>query len=256
VGTETQSGKRSVTGGFAARIQGVSLWDLVQMECQARSRRVVRVACQDATGYLYFADGQIVHAQTRHAFGERAALEILQWNDGSFEACERAWPAAPTIRASHEALLLQAAKLRDEQARRAAASNLVTFPGRPETPARDDDEEVVEIETLEADDEGVPDMSMPMTDIASEFPVAIRLAPNGAVLKSKGASEDQAGAVAYAARLVELAGELLGAGRFVAMECAFKQGRCLLYTEANGDTVALRPRADANLGPLREKLGL
>jgi hypothetical protein len=211
------------------------------MECQARSRQVVRVASAGNVGYLYFADGQIFHAQTQHAIGEPAALDILQWSDGSFEPCERPWPPAPSIRASHEALLLQVAQLRDER----RGSNLVTFPGRDE--GKDLEDERSRAMTVTA-----------TTDLTGEFPVALRLSGNGAVVKNKGASEDMAGAVAYAARLVELVGELLGAGRFVAMECAFKegQGRCILYTESNGDTLALRPSTSANLAPLREKLGL
>ena len=54
------------SGGFRARLHA-NLWDLVQMECQARSRQVVRVASAGNVGYLYFADGQIFHAQTQHA---------------------------------------------------------------------------------------------------------------------------------------------------------------------------------------------
>jgi Domain of unknown function (DUF4388) len=248
VGSQTQGRTGSIPGGFQARLNGASLWDLVQMECQARTRRVVRLSSRDAVGYLYFSDGEIVHAQTQRAFGERAAVEILQWSDGSFDVCERAWPASPTIHTSHEALLLHVAKLRDEQ----AGSNLVTFPGRQETAGP---EPTVDLETLEIEDEGGLDMTM-TADVTHDFPVALRLSSSGAVLKNKGASEEEADAVAYAARLVELTGELLGAGRFVAMECAFKDGRFLLYTESNGDTVALRPRADANLTALRDKLGL
>jgi hypothetical protein len=225
------------------------------MECQARSRQVVRVTSAGNVGYLYFADGQIFHAQTQRAFGEPAALDILQWSDGSFEPCERPWPPAPSIRGSYEALLLQVAQLRDER----RASNLVTFPGRGEPPAPD---EVVDVDVIAEEDQ--PDdrsgaMSIATaTEFTGDFPVALRLSGSGAVVKNKGASEELADAVAYATRLVELVGDLLGAGRFVAMECSFKegQGRCILFTESNGDTLALRPAPTANLAPLREKLGL
>ena len=62
--------------------------------------------------------------------------------------------------------------------------------------------------------------------------------------------------VAYAHRLGQLAGELLGIEPFVAMECTFADGRFLIFDEANGDTVALRPRTETNLQPLRDRLGL
>ena len=113
-----------------------------------------------------------------------------------------------------------------------------------------------------------------------EFSMMMRLAPNGSVIRSKGAwghggggkggdggggrggdgetgsLEEQAGAVAYVQRLVELVGELLGLESFAAMEWVFHEGRCLVFAEPNGETVALRPRADSNLQPLRESLGL
>ena len=62
-------------------------------------------------------------------------------------------------------------------------------------------------------------------------------------------------ALAYANRLVQLVGELLGLDTFTAMECTFADARWLVYTE-NGDMVAIRPKPDANLGPLRQRLGL
>jgi hypothetical protein len=34
------------------------------------------------------------------------------------------------------------------------------------------------------------------------------------------------------------------------------EGRCIIFADVGGETVALRPRTDANLAPLREKLGL
>ena len=40
------------------------------------------------------------------------------------------------------------------------------------------------------------------------------------------------------------------------MECGFAGGRLLLFEEENGETVALRPRTENNLQPLRVKLGL
>ena len=50
--------------GFRAKLAGVSLWDLVQMECMAGSRLVVLVTGEGGIGYLYFDRGQIVHAVT------------------------------------------------------------------------------------------------------------------------------------------------------------------------------------------------
>lgn len=93
-------------------------------------------------------------------------------------------------------------------------------------------------------------------EVAGEFSVVMRLGPNGAILQSRGGSEELAQTVAYVERLLQLTGEMLGLGPFSALECAFVQGRCIIFAEGDGETVALRPRADANLGALRERLGL
>jgi len=84
----------------------------------------------------------------------------------------------------------------------------------------------------------------------------LRLGAGGSIIKNKGGTEEMAGVVAYAHRLGQLAGELLGLDPFVAMECSFSNGRFLIFDEENGDTVALRPRPETNLQPLRDRLGL
>ena len=238
--------------GFHARLAGVGLWDLVQMECLAGSRACVRVVGEGGVGYLYFARGHIVHAVTAHQVGEAAALDILSWTKGSFQPCDRPWPEAASIATSHEALILQAAKRRDE------GSNLVAFPGRG---AGEPDVEMVEIE-----EEGAADMRRPdereltpaaRTDAAGgDFSVMLRLSPRGEIMKNIGGSEQLAETAAYVRRLTELAGELMGIGSFAAFECTFAEGRLITFIESNGDAVVLRPRPEANLQALRERLGL
>jgi hypothetical protein len=261
--------------GFHAQLEGASLWDLVQMECLARSRLVVEVTGEGGVGYLYFDGGRVVHASTLLNRGQTAALEILGWTHGTFRASQRKWPAVPSIEMSHEALLLSAARLRDEQ----GASNLVAFPGRSvDSPA---DAALEHIELVEVDqdevtgvggapetrqEEGKMSVRNPNVDettllgqrgeSAAEFPVMLRLSSHGAVVSNKGGTEALAEATAYAHRLVQLTGELLGLEEFVALECVFASDRLVVFTENDGEVVALRPRAELNLQPLRERLGL
>lgn len=266
--------------GFRAKLAGVGLWDLVQMECLAGSHLVVLVTGEGGIGYLYFDHGQIVHAVTADHIGEAAALEILSWTNGSFQPCDRPWPETGTIATSYEALILQVAKRRDE------SSNLVAFPGRT-----DDEIEMFEIEEEGATDmrspndrelpaappargehpresvtlEGIPvppavmraESSAPTPHTpGGDFSVVLRLGAHGEVIKNSGGSEQLAETAAYVRRLTELAGELLGLEGFTAFECTFTQGRVLAFVESNGDTVLLRPRPEANLQALRERLGL
>ena len=253
--------------GFRAKLADVSLWDLVQMECLAGSHMVVLVTGEGGIGYLYFDRGHVIHAVTAERSGEEAALEILGWTNGSFQPCERPWPETRTVLTSHEALILQVAKRRDE------ASNLVAFPARNAAdaarPPSHDGEVLDDVELFELEEEGAG--SMRSTDISdsppappvartdfpsADFPVMLRLGAHGAILKNTGGSEELAETVAYIRRLTELAGEFLGLDGFSAFECTFAQGRCLAFVDTNDDTVVLRPRPEANLQALRERLGL
>src|SRR6266700_1332169 len=244
--------------GFRAQIEGASLWDLVQMECLSRSRQVIRISGEGGVGYLYFADGRVIHAVTSTLVGEAAALEILSWTQGRFQPCERAWPASGTIESSCEALILRLAKRRDD-----AASNLVAFPARAGAGSRDLEVEIEVLHDEEGDMRAPTNSDQPVAptaigaarpELGADFPVMLRLGAGGAILKSKGASEEMAGVVAYAHRLGQLAGELLGVEPLVAIECTFSDGRLVIFDEDNGETVALRPRPDTNLQPLRDRL--
>jgi hypothetical protein len=245
------------------------------MECLARVHRTVQVVGEGGVGYLYFDGGHIVHASTAQRTGEAAALEILAWTNGSFQSCERPWPEQRSIVTSHEGLLLQAAQLRDE----GGTSNLVAFPARgaPGTEVRAAGEEAfeeLELDELEEEGDGsmrssdvddavpaaksVPPSGRTETGVNGDFAAMMRLGPTGAVLSNRGGSEDLAETVAYVQRLLQLTGELLGLGEFSAVECGFVEGRCIIFADKDGETVALRPRSDAsvNLSSLRERLGL
>ena len=137
---------------------------------------------------------------------------------------------------------------------------------RPPSP---EDEVLDEVELFELEEEGA--VSMRSTEISdsppvppaartdfpsADFPVMLRLGSHGAILKNSGGSEELAETVAYVRRLTELAGEFLGLDGFSAIECTFGQSRLLAFVDSNGDTVVLRPRPEANLQALRERLGL
>jgi hypothetical protein len=265
--------KANASVGFRAKLAGVSLWDLVQMECLAGSRAVVLVTGETGIGYLYFDRGQIVHAVTTELSGQQAALEILGWTNGSFQPCDRPWPETGTIGASHEALLLEAAQRRDEGQR----SNLVSFPRAGRAPVTEEltpvadgfedleldefDDAKVEgaaaMRSSEIDDEPPEAAATARADVGNgDFQVMLRLAASGAVVRSHGASDEQAELVAYVKRLVDLTGELMGLDAFTALEFVFAGGRCVMFTDANGDTVVLRPKPETNLQPIRERLGL
>lgn len=245
--------------GFRGSVHGANLADLVQMECLSGRERVMRVCSESEVGYLFFRGGQIVHAVTRRGIGESAALEILRWNDGTFEPCSAGWPDRDSIGSSWQNLVLLAAQHRDESGRH----NLAAFPGarasgaravptmrppgsppRPPAPASTSSRPEPRVNS---------ESSAPML---AQVRAAVRIDPSGNVVSSKGDAGDLGQVAAYAARLAELIGDGLGMQRLVSVEVTQQRSRTLIYREKTGNTFALSAAPDADLSQVRERLGL
>ncbi|HEX4335733.1 MAG TPA: DUF4388 domain-containing protein [Polyangiaceae bacterium] len=241
------------SSGFRARLEGLSLFDLVQLECLARSRRIVRVASAGRVGYLYFNEGEIVHAGTRNLVGERAALEIMGWNDGVFEVCNIAWPERTTITMRWQQLLLLAAKAKDD-----ASGKLVHLPNRrmPSSPLSGFEEP----EETAPEAERTPQITEPTVKADSVPPSsvqqAVRIDGSGQVLSIVGDDGEFGGLVAYASRLAGLIGDAFGLDQFKALDVCLASSRCILYTEDKGGVVAVRARNDVDLSSVMKRAGL
>jgi hypothetical protein len=230
--------------GFQAKIRGANLADLVHMECLAGSKRVVRVTSGDHVGYLFFRTGHLVHALARSLIGESAALEMLSWDEGTFDPAERDWPAKDSIHCNWQGLLLRAAQARDEK----DAGSVVALhaDGR----ARSKPPPLPIGESIEFD---VTPIHVSGHSFRTEdFQVFLKMNRDGGVIASHGSSQEFADIASYALRLAQLIGDGLGIDRFKAMECTFKEGRCFIVLEENGDVVALKPLPQTDSGSLRE----
>ena len=236
------------TPGFQARIKGASLADLIQMECLAGSKLVVRVTSGSKVGHLYFRGGSVVHATTPTSSGEPAAMEMLSWNGGTFEPAEREW-AKDTISSNWQNLLLRAAQIRDE---RQSGSALRADGADRRATAKTDHAPLGESIEFDVTPLQVGGHTLRSEDFESFF----RMNREGTVVDSHGSTQALADIVAYALQLSQLVGDQLGLERFAAMECTFKSGRCFVVLESDGEVVALEPNASADSGSLRELLGL
>ena len=226
-------------------MQGTSLGDLVQMECLAGVTRVLHVTSSGNHGYLYLRAGAVVHAVTRSATGEAAALEMLAWHEGSFELIEREWPATDSISSSWQSLLLRAAQVHDErQAQRVVAlrDDGRAKAGRPQA-------ETMELVATPVEIGGHVFRN-------EDFDMHLRLSASGATLHNHGGTQDFADAVAFGQRLADLVGEMLGLDRVVAMECAFKKSRCFVVRSAADDIDAFRLKPSTDSASLRELFGI
>jgi hypothetical protein len=236
--------------GFRANLTGASLADLVQLECLANSTLAVRVVSGNDTGYLYFQAGRIVHAMSSNAVGKAAALEILAWDQGSFEPCSAGWPTSFSIDTPWQALLMQAATARDEARRK----TVVDFP-RERT------------QGTPMQKPPIPLSQPPPLPTSSSAPQsgatlggqgidrAVRLEADGKVLSARGDAEELAAITAYTMRLAALVGQALGMEELRAVECVTSQCRRLFYLEKSGNLMGLEAQVDADLGALRERLG-
>jgi len=126
---------------------------------------------------------------------------------------------------------------RDGNARNGNATNHDGFPSRGRNPGERATHEREAVDTESED-----------------LPVAVRLAPSGAVLEST--DDELADAVAYAVRLAGLIGELMGLDGLRAMELASKSERLLAYVELDGELTAVRVPTHVNVARLRERAGL
>jgi hypothetical protein len=235
--------------GFRANLTGASLADLVQMECLANSTLAVRVVSGNDTGYLYFQTGQIVHAMSSDAVGEKAALEILGWDRGSFDPCNAGWPTHATISTPFQVLLMRAATARDEARR----STVVDFP-RERTQGSPMHKPPISIsQPPPPPSSGAPQSGTTLGGQGIDR--AVRLDAEGKLLSARGDAEELAAVTAYTMRLAQLVGERLGMDDVRAVECVTSSSRRLFYAEKNGNLIGLEAQVDAELGALRERLG-
>jgi hypothetical protein len=250
-----------VSNGFRANLTA-NLTDLVQMECLARSTQVIRVMSRGDVGYLYFQNGDIVHAMSSSAVGEAAALEILGWDEGSFEQSSAGWSSAPSITRSWQSLLMLAATTRDEAERdKNRGRNVVDFPREKSASNSMPDEPPPTLSsypnrapppsTLPA-----PTSSQPVAPAQRGIERAVRLDAGGKVVSTRGDCEDLVATTAYATRIAALVGEQLGLDSLKAIECISGATRRLFYTEGDGSVIGMEAAETVDLSAFREKLGL
>jgi CheY-like chemotaxis protein len=101
--------------GFAGTLQQVGLTDIIQVECLRRNSSVLEVHTPQARGEIYIESGVIVHAVTGKLSGEKALQRLLALNNGQFHLYPYREPAERTVQGPWEWLLMEAARLHDEE---------------------------------------------------------------------------------------------------------------------------------------------
>ncbi len=106
--SQSPAQEKSVSG----IIPGLSLMDVIQMNCLARFTGTLHIKTSDGQqqGIICFNKGEIPHCETTTRSGKDAFFEIIQWQGGSFETIEQI-PPTVTIVESWEQLMMEAAMM-------------------------------------------------------------------------------------------------------------------------------------------------
>jgi CheY-like chemotaxis protein/predicted regulator of Ras-like GTPase activity (Roadblock/LC7/MglB family) len=100
--------------GFKGSVADFQLSDIIQLNCLGRITSSLQIKHKDQTGFIYFADGNIIHANTDSLEGENAFYHIMGWQGGEFSVRRNAKSPKETIAKGWQSLLLEAMRRIDE----------------------------------------------------------------------------------------------------------------------------------------------
>ena len=145
--------------GFQGVLRRVGLQDVIQMECLGRNSSILEIQDRQMHGRIYIEDGRIIHAVTGEATGEPAFQKLLSLAGGAFQLQPFEAPPARTIEGQWEFLLMEAARVRDENASHTPEPEPVAQTAPPpvlETPAVGSEFPARVAETLICSGQGAP----------------------------------------------------------------------------------------------------
>ena len=143
--------------GFQGVLRRVGLQDVIQMECLGRNSSILEIQDRQMHGRIYIEDGRIIHAVTGEVTGEPAFQKLLSLAGGAFQLHPFEAPSARTIEGQWEFLLMEAARVRDENAAQTPEPVAQIAPTPVlETPAAGADFPARVAETLICSGQGAP----------------------------------------------------------------------------------------------------
>lgn len=218
--------------GFEGVIQGVTLLDLIQMECLAMTTRAVRVDRGERHGRIFFTGGQVVHAEVDGMKGEPALFELLRWSGGSFIVEDGLRPLEDSINRDWHTLVMAAAHVSDELAAsdRSTSVSTTLMPSSPPplSPANG-----------------------PLND--PEVQCAVRFTEDGSMIEAVGDIPEMFEAsFAYVVQLLRHVGSALGAENLREIHVTGEQKKALCVL-ADGKIAAVVGSAKLNLPTLAKK---
>ncbi len=101
--------------GFQGAVAGLSLTDVIQLKGHNKYTGCITVEYDELTGAIYFADGEIIHAELGVEVGEDAIYRIIKWPGGTFNIHPEMTSTVCTIHYRTDFLLLEALRRMDEE---------------------------------------------------------------------------------------------------------------------------------------------
>lgn len=160
--------------GFQGVLRRVGLQDVLQMECLGRNSSILEIHNEKVVGRIYIEDGSIIHATDGKLTGEPALQRLLALPGGSFELVPFEKPSENTIQGQWEFLLMEAARVRDENAANESAA--------PEAPAAPPLPPARVVETLICSGAGEQLYQAECADVGARTALLQRIAQQGAQL--------------------------------------------------------------------------
>jgi CheY-like chemotaxis protein len=121
--------------GFSGMLRQVGLQDVIQIECLGRNSSILEVRNQRMQGQIYIEDGVIIHAAVGTLVGEKAFYRLLSLTGGEFHLQPFKPPPGRTVHGQWEFLLMEAARIHDEEATTIITKSSVTGQTSPSAPA-------------------------------------------------------------------------------------------------------------------------
>ncbi len=96
------------------RLSEMDLATLVQYACNEGQQACLRVQHGNEEALIYFAEGNVAHAELDERTGEEVFYQVLRWKEGSFTMEPTATPPPQTIQTPWSALLMNGLQQMDE----------------------------------------------------------------------------------------------------------------------------------------------
>lgn len=228
------------SSGFTVHMPGLDLATLIQMACAQRVRQAVRVQCHERVGFLFFHDGQLVHAVASGLEGEAAVVHMLSWRGGDMRSCDEPFPERASIHCSVDSLLIRIAQGRDEAGRDAPSEASPSHLRRKPVPSPP-------LRLLPGEPRGRS------TADQSGVLASVRLNANGEIVAQNGEHDLLPALVAYVTCVGALVGSHLGLAPFEALHAEVGNRRVLVFadgTEMVGLSLQPGPVLDEQLRQL------